>query len=478
MPRLSELLRQELSLDPEITTIAHDSRKVIAGSLFFAISGTAQDGAHYINDALNNGAVAVVGESAQSLNVPYVQVSNARLALAQAAALFYPNQPLHISAITGTNGKTSIADFCRQFWQMNGEKAASIGTLGWKGDTACLDDRFGASNTSPDPLLLQEGLQLLAENGVQHVALEASSHGLHQHRVSGAKITSAAFTNLSHDHLDYHKDMQSYLNAKLRLFSDLLPANATAIIHADDSYSNSFMEAARTRGHRVWSIGVHGDALHIESMQPVAEGIQAKLRLWDAHVDVTLPLFGAFQVSNALTALGLVVAEGLNPAAAISQLSKLQGVPGRLQHVADVSGARVFIDYAHTPDALHTILLTLRPHTTGKLHVLFGCGGDRDKTKRPEMGEIAAKQADVIVITDDNPRSEDAATIRNEILAAAPEATEIGDRAEAIAYAMNQLEPGDVLVVAGKGHEDYQIIGEQTLHFNDAEEIRKVANAL
>lgn len=477
MPLLSELLHQALSLDPEITSIAHDSRKVQPGSVFFAISGTAQDGAKYIDDALNNGAVAVVGESEASLQVPYVKVSNARLALAQASAAFYPTQPQHICAITGTNGKTSIADFCRQLWQMNGYKAASIGTLGWQGDTGFLDDRFGANNTSPDPLLLQEGLQVCADNGVHHVALEASSHGLDQYRVDGARITSAAFTNLSHDHLDYHKDMQHYMAAKRRLFSEVAPERTTAIIHADDSYSTAFIEASNARNHRVWTVGTHGKELHIASLEPVAEGIRTSLILWGEEHMLTLPLFGAFQVSNALCALGLVVAEGLEKATAIGQLEKLQGVPGRLQHVSDYNGARVFIDYAHTPDALHTILLTLRPHCEGKLHVLFGCGGDRDKTKRPEMGQIAAQHADVIIVSDDNPRSEDPAHIRKEILAACKGATEIADRGNAIAHAVQQLEPGDLLVVAGKGHEDYQIIGEQTLHFNDAEHIKEAVGS-
>ena len=477
MPLVSDLLALENLPALEVTSLAHDSRLVQARSLFFAIPGTAVDGTTFAAGAVKDGAVAVAAERDLALDVPTILVPNVRAALAEAAGKFYAEQPQHIAAITGTNGKTSIADFCRQLWQMDGQKAASIGTLGWNGDTAFLGEKFEAKNTSPDPLLLQQGLNQLAQHEVQHVALEASSHGLHQHRLDGAKITSAAFTNLSHDHLDYHPNMQAYFEAKMRLFTELLPQDGTAILHADDSYSSAAIELCRARGQRIWTVGTHGEELKILSLHPVAEGIRTELSLWgDAHT-ITLPLYGAFQVSNALCALGLVVAEGADADTAIANLEKLQGVPGRLQNVAQHKGALVFIDYAHTPDALHTILLTLRPHCEGKLHVVFGCGGDRDKTKRPEMGAIAAQHADRVIITDDNPRSEDAATIRKEILTACEGATEIGDRAEAIATATQALEPGDILVVAGKGHEDYQIIGTQTLHFNDAEEIRKVAQS-
>lgn len=469
MPLLSDVLGKK----PQ-----HDSRKVERGDVFVAIKGTAQDGTRFAPMAVEMGASAIVSESAiDTVDVPVIEVANARRALVELAAAYYTQQPQHIMAVTGTNGKTSVADFCRQFCAAAGEKSASIGTLGWNGDTTFLGDAFGANNTSPDPLLLHKGLQQLAEHDVQYAALEASSHGLDQIRLDGARITSAAFTNLSHDHLDYHKDMQHYLQAKLRLFAELLPEGAPAIIHADDGYSAKFIEVARARNHRITTVGTHGIDLRIDTLRPVAEGIATELECWGTKHTITLPLYGAFQVSNALVALGLVVAEGLDKDAAFATLPNLRGVPGRLQHIAEHNGALIFIDYAHTPDALQTILLTLRPHCEGKLHVVFGCGGDRDKTKRPEMGKVAARYADSAIVTDDNPRSEDAATIRSEIMAACPDATEIAGRAEAIAHAVQQLESGDVLVVAGKGHEDYQIIGEQTLHFNDAEQIREAVSS-
>ncbi len=454
--------------ETDVAGLTCDSRQVRPGFLFAAIPGSHADGRQFIADAVARGAVAVLAPPGTPADVSTLHDSNPRRRYALMAARFHQSQPASIAAVTGTNGKTSVVSFVRQMWTTLGRPAASIGTLGI--NAPHLQTTNGL--TTPDSADLHATLATLASQGVETLAMEASSHGLSQYRLDGVNVSLAAFTNLSHDHLDYHGTMADYQDAKARLFGEILNVDGTAVLNADDAAFDDLAGIVRKRGSRLLSFGRSGEDIRLEDVQPTAMGQRLKLRVMAQEFEIELPLPGYFQAENALCALGLVIAGGANPAAAVQALASLEGVPGRLQRIAETSGGGVvYVDYAHTPDALANVLKALRPHASGRLDVVFGCGGDRDRTKRPEMGRIACDRADRVIVTDDNPRSEDGAAIRAEILAACPSAREIGDRAAAIAAAVAECVTGDVLVVAGKGHETGQVIGTETHPFSDSAEI-------
>ena len=472
--KLADLPLENARFEPrfagvELNGIAADSRKVKPGDLFVAVPGTKADGLSFVPQALANGAAAIMAERKPELQaaIAFIETGNVRRALALAAAAFFPRQPATIAAVTGTSGKTSVAAFTRQIWAALGEQAASIGTVGLVSPNG---ETYG-SLTTPDPIELHRTLDRLAGEGVTHLALEASSHGLDQHRLDGVRIKAGAFTNLSRDHLDYHPTIEAYLAAKLRLFADLVVPSGAAVIDVDDCYAGPAVDAANKRGLNIISVGEKGDGIRL--VDGHIDGFAQRVTF--AHggraYDVKLPLVGAFQVHNAALAAGLVIATGGEPARVFAALEKLEGAKGRLERAGARNGAPIFIDYAHKPDALAKALAALRPYTTGKLTVVFGCGGDRDKGKRPLMGRIAAENAERVIVTDDNPRSEDPAAIRAAILAEAPGAIEIGDRGEAIRRAIEELKAGDVLLIAGKGHETGQIVGGRVVHFSDHEAV-------
>jgi UDP-N-acetylmuramoyl-L-alanyl-D-glutamate--2,6-diaminopimelate ligase len=460
----------------EVKGLGADSRTVSEGFVFFAVPGTKADGLNFVPEAIARGAMAIVAQR-RSENLPehvaFVQADDVRLALAQSAARFYPRQPRVICAITGTSGKTSVVAFARQIFAALGHRAASLGTLGVIAPSGAA---YG-SLTTPDPVSLHRTLDLLAGEGVTHLALEASSVGIMQRRLDATRITSAAFTNLSREHLDDHGTIENYLAAKLRLFDTLLAPGRSAVVDADGAASAQVIAACATRGLEVFSVGEKGRALRL--LEAHREGLASRLAIaFDGgRQEVKLPLAGAFQVSNALVAAGLAIVEGEAAPAVLAALETLEGAPGRLERVGARNGAPVFVDYAHKPDALEKVLQALRPVAAGRLIIVFGCGGDRDAGKRPIMGEVAARLADVAIVTDDNPRSEEPAAIRRAILAGAravagADLREIGDRAKAIAAGVAMLVPGDVLLVAGKGHETGQILGDRTLPFSDQQEVR------
>jgi UDP-N-acetylmuramoyl-L-alanyl-D-glutamate--2,6-diaminopimelate ligase len=467
---------RETAQRTEIAGLTADSRAVREGDLFAAIPGTRADGRDFIPDALARGARAVLAPQGTVLPdtdraVALVEATEVRSAFARMAAAFYGRQPAFVAAVTGTNGKTSVASFARQLWASAEVPAASLGTLGLV--PAGVADSPGAL-TTPDPAALHRCLAQLAEAGVQRLALEASSHGLDQARLDGLRVSAAAFTNLSQDHLDYHGTMAAYLAAKLHLFTHLLVDGGTAVVNADTPQAGEITAACRRRNLRVWSYGeAKGADLRLVSRQPTLAGQHLDLEVFGQRETVQLPLVGRFQAANALAALALVLASGLDRTAALAGLARLAGVSGRLQRVAETpAGGQIFVDYAHTPDALETVLQALRPHVGRRLVCIFGCGGDRDRGKRPLMGEIAQRLADLPIVTDDNPRSEDPVAIRRQILARAPEAREVDDRGRAIRAAIAELAEGDLLLIAGKGHETGQIVGDETLPFDDAEVAR------
>jgi UDP-N-acetylmuramoyl-L-alanyl-D-glutamate--2,6-diaminopimelate ligase len=450
----------------DIAGLAADSRKVKSGFLFIAIAGAKADGAHFAKQAATAGAVAVVAEQRPDglpSAVAFIQVDNARRALALASAKFYPRQPQTIAAVTGTSGKTSVAAFTRQIWSTLGFQSARIGTVGIVSPKG---ERYG-SLTTPDPVDLHHTLDQLAGEGVTHLALEASSHGLDQHRLDGVRIAAGGFTNLSRDHLDYHPTIEAYLAAKLRLFEDLIVDGGTAVVGIDDCYAGQVVDAARKRRLKIMTVGEQGEDIKLAggSIEGFAQVID--IAHGGRRYKVKLPLVGAFQVQNAVLAAGLAIATGAEPARTFVALEHLTGAKGRLELVGNRNGAPIFIDYAHKPDALKKALASLRPYARGKLTVVFGAGGDRDSGKRPIMGRVAVEGADKVIVTDDNPRSESPAAIRAAILADAPGAAEIGDRAEAIRKAIADLKSGDALLIAGKGHETGQIVGDRILPFSD-----------
>jgi UDP-N-acetylmuramoyl-L-alanyl-D-glutamate--2,6-diaminopimelate ligase len=449
----------------EIGGVTADSRAVKPGDLFVAISGNKTDGMRFAADAVKAGAVAIVSEQAGQggAGVPYILVPNARHALSLAASRLYPRQPGTIAAITGTSGKTSVAAFTRQIWESAGYAAASIGTIGIvspKGET------YG-SLTTPDPVDLHRTLDKLADEGVTHLAMEASSHGLDQHRLDGVRVSAGGFTNLSRDHLDYHPDLESYLRAKLRLFEDLIQPGGAAVISADHEQSQRVKAAAHARGLRVFTVGREGDDLRLVKSEIDGYAQSVTLQYEGKRHSLHLPLVGEFQIENALVAAGLAIVTGTKPDDVFAAMEDLEGAKGRLEFVGRRGQAPIFIDYAHKPDALSKTLEALRPYVKKRLILVFGAGGNRDPGKRPMMGAIAAQKADKVIVTDDNPRNEDPAVIRAAILAAAPGATEIADRGTAIRQSIASLENGDVLVIAGKGHESGQIVGDRVLEFSD-----------
>ncbi|WP_040301964.1 UDP-N-acetylmuramoyl-L-alanyl-D-glutamate--2,6-diaminopimelate ligase [Afipia clevelandensis] len=453
--------------DVAVTGLAVDSRAVKPGHVFFALAGVKTDGARFIDQAIAAGAVAVVSDRlpGSDSRVAFIAVPNPRRALALAAARFYPRQPQTIAAVTGTSGKTSVAVFTRQIWQQLGFDAASIGTIGLVSPKRTV---YG-SLTTPDPIALHRSLDEIAGEGITHLAFEASSHGLDQHRLDGVRVSAGAFTNLSRDHMDYHPTVEHYLAAKLRLFTDLVVDGGAAVIAADHDHSAAVIEAARVRKLRILTVGRNGDAIRL--LDVAVDGFAQKLTVEHGgkRYNVRLPLVGDFQIENAMVAAGLVIATGGGPVRVFAALENLQGAPGRLELVGERNGAPVFVDYAHKPDALAKALEALRPYTRRKLVVVFGAGGDRDAGKRPLMGAIAADNADTVIVTDDNPRSENPASIRAAIMAAAKGATDIADRNEAIRAAVAGLQQGDALLIAGKGHETGQIVGDKVLPFSDHE---------
>lgn len=457
--------------DLRIAGVSADSRKVEAGFLFAALSGTKTDGQKFLFDAAARGAVAaIVADGTPDLpGLALVRCANPRRLLALAAARFFDDQPDTIVAVTGTNGKTSVTVFVRQIWAEMGFRAASLGTIGIVGP----DGVTSLSHTTPDPVALQKAVAELAKSGVEHLAIEASSHGLVQNRLDGLLVSAGAFTNLTRDHLDYHKTLEDYLNAKMELFERLLPKGAPAVINADMPEADDIRARCVAAGLVPFMVGVEGTDIRILSRMESETDQLLTLQMTDGIFEVPLPLVGEFQASNAVVAAGLVIATGGEPSLVRHALASLRGATGRLELVGkSAEGARVFVDYAHTPDAIATALLALRSSTFGKLHIVFGCGGDRDKGKRPLMAAAAARHADVVYVTDDNPRTEDAAQIRREVMAGAPGAIEIADRGKAIALAVSGLAGGDVLLVAGKGHEPGQIIGTETRPFSDHDAAR------
>jgi UDP-N-acetylmuramoyl-L-alanyl-D-glutamate--2,6-diaminopimelate ligase len=469
MARLSDLLQRDLAADPEISGVTADSRKVQPGFLFVALPGSKADGRSFIPAAIKAGAAAVLApDDVAGLPAPVVHASDLRRAYALAARAFYGAQPKTCVAVTGTNGKTSVAVFCRQIFERLGRSSASMGTLGVRAGEEQLTP---PGLTTPDAADVSRLLAELASRGVTHLALEASSHGVDQRRLDGVDLTAAGFTNLTQDHLDYHGTMGAYRAAKLRLFETLLPRGGTAVLNADSDAYGAFAAAAVTHGQSVFSVGEAGQRLKLVDRQLVPDGQRLMLQAEGRAFDIRLPLAGAFQASNALVAAGLCVGAGESVETVLGALEHIQGAAGRLQRVGSGRrGGEAYVDYAHTPDGLETVLKALRPHARGKLIVVFGAGGDRDRGKRPLMGRAAAELADIAIVTDDNPRSEEPASIRAAILAAAPAAKEIGDRREAIRAASALLGEGDVLVVAGKGHEQGQIIGAETHPFDDVAE--------
>jgi UDP-N-acetylmuramoyl-L-alanyl-D-glutamate--2,6-diaminopimelate ligase len=477
--KLSVLAQQSLSLDPEIVAITPDSRAASPGALFAALAGTKTDGATYIAMAAEKGATAVLAaphaRSAIPDGVAAILDTNPRSRLAQMAARFYGPAPKTAVAVTGTNGKTSVANFVRQIWAYAGRDAASLGTVG----AITARGTLPLQHTTPDPVVLHDMLTKIAREGVTHLAIEASSHGLDQNRLDGMQIVAAGFTNLTRDHLDYHSSFEDYRFAKYRLFAEVLPPGGTAVLNAETEETLALTALARARGQRILTTGTASSDLALLSREPTGQGQRLHLR-WDGKsYNVALPLAGAFQASNVLVAAGLALASGTAAAPVFEALERLEGAPGRLEKVAALkNGAAIYVDYAHTPDAIETAIAALRPHTSGRLVIAFGCGGDRDPGKRPLMGAAASK-ADAVIVTDDNPRTEDAAAIRAAALkGVTARVREIGDRAQAIRAGIVDLRAGDVLIVAGKGHETGQTIGRETHHFNDAEEVRAAVQEL
>lgn len=484
--RLSALgLTPTRGQDVEITGLSLDSRMIERGHLFAALPGSNIHGASFIETAIEMQASAVLTDRAgaklaksalQGSECTLVVVEDPRAAFAHACALWFERQPDVVVAITGTNGKTSVASFTRQIWQLLGLEAVNIGTTGVEG-------AFSAPgiHTTPDPLTLHRVLGDMANAGVTHAAMEASSHGLDQRRMEGVQLAAAGFTNFTQDHLDYHGTMEAYFEAKARLFSELLSEDGTAVINIDDPHGADLVEACDAREIEVITVGHSNGAarLKITGLRMTETGQEVLFRWQGNQYKIALELIGSFQAMNVMVAAGLVIAAGEEAEAVFSVLPKLTGVRGRMQLAATRShGAPIFVDYAHTPDAVQTALQALRPHVMGRLVVVIGAGGDRDRGKRPLMGQAAADHADVVFVTDDNPRSEDPDGIRAEILQACPEAIEVADRAEAILRAVDNLSPGDALLIAGKGHETGQIVGDVVYPFDDVEQASVAVAAL
>ncbi len=473
--RLGSLVRDISgeSAEQTVTGFAIDHRKIAAGTIFGAFKGAKFNGEDYIDEAIAAGAIAIVAAPGAKVDgALHIPDANPRRAFAALAALFFTPFPTHIAAVTGTNGKTSTVELTRQLWRMAGHNAASIGTLG----VTTSGEQVSTGLTTPDIVTFLANMSGLAREGVSHVAFEASSHGLSQYRSEGVPVQVGAFTNLSRDHLDYHGDMDTYFNAKMRLFDAVVVDGGTAVIWADDAWSDKAVVHAKARDLSLITIGERGTGIRIVSRTPTQLGQTLELIVQGEAIKVKLPLIGAYQASNALMAAGIVLASGGKVDDVMGHLARLQPVRGRLERAAITrSGAPVYVDYAHTPDGLLAATAAMRPHTAGRLITVFGAGGDRDTGKRPEMGKVAVETSDITIVTDDNPRSEDPASIRAAIMAGAPGATEIGDRRSAIAHAIGLAGAGDIILIAGKGHEQGQIVGDRILPFDDVQVARECA---
>ena len=466
--------------EAQVTGFAIDHRKVAPGNVFGAFQGAVVNGEAFIPAAVSAGAVAVVARPrARVEGAAHIADPIPRRAFARLAAQFFRPVPETIVAVTGTNGKTSTVEMTRQIWRMCGERAASIGTLG----VTTPDESVSTGLTTPDIVTFLSNMSGLAREGVTHVAYEASSHGLSQYRNEGLPVAAGAFTNLSRDHLDYHADMEDYFAAKMRLFGEVVSDGGAAVIWADDEWSGRVLQVVRQRGLRLFTVGEHGDDICLLGREPTHLGQELEIEIGGENKVIMLPLIGAYQVTNALTAAGLVLATGGDPARVVDALGRLQPVRGRLERAAiALSGAPVYVDYAHTPDALAAAIEALRPHVEGRLIIVFGAGGDRDQGKRGPMGRVATELADLVIVTDDNPRGEDAAAIRAAVLAGGgPGAREIADRRTAIAAAIAEAGKDDIVLIAGKGHEQGQIVGAgdamRVLPFDDVTVARECAAA-
>lgn len=468
--------------DMIIAGLSSDSRTIRPGFLFAAFPGAKTKGEDYIEQAIQNGAVAILAQPGTILpksagGIVLIEDPNPRRRFARMASKFFNQQPENTVAVTGTNGKTSVASFCRQIWDYLGKSSASLGTLGIEAPQLdWTQPASGYNLTTPDSVTLHQELSDLAKAGVTHLAMEASSHGLDQYRIDGVQLSAVGFTNLTRDHLDYHGSMGAYFNAKARIYSEVLPSGSVAVINGDSEYAARLEDICVTFGHQVILYGKKGRDITLISQTPTETGQTLVINVFGKKYTVDFPVAGTFQAANILCALGMTIGLEEDPKKYpkyIEALSHVTGVRGRLEQVAQhPNGALIYVDYAHTPDALENALAALRPHTRNKLHVVFGCGGDRDAGKRPLMGAIAAKLADKVIVTDDNPRTENPKRIRQEVLAGAPHAVEIADRRQAIEAAVQSLKPGDILVVAGKGHEQGQIIDRVMHPFDDATEVR------
>ena len=459
--------------DSKVTGFALDHRKVAPGNVFGAFRGSRFNGEDFIAEAVKRGAVAVVARiEALVEGVPHLSADEPRKLFAELAARFYAPYPETIVAVTGTNGKTSTVELTRQLWRMAGHRSASIGTLG----VTTADDQVSTGLTTPDIVTFLSNVAGLKRMGISHVAYEASSHGLDQYRAEGVPVKAAAFTNFSRDHLDYHPSMDAYFAAKMRLFDEVVEAGGTAVVWTGDAKSAEVVDHARRRGLKLITVGPQAETIDLVSRASTPLGQQLLLRHEGKEHKLALPLIGAYQMNNVLTAAGLMLATGGDWATTLSGMARVAPVRGRLERaVISRSGAPVYVDYAHTPDAIEAAIAALRPHVEGRLITVLGAGGDRDEGKRPEMGAVAARLSDLVIVTDDNPRSEDPATIRKAVLAGAPDAIEVGDRRAAIAEAIAMAKAGDIVLVAGKGHEQGQIVGDLVLPFDDVTVARECA---
>ncbi|UOA14297.1 MULTISPECIES: UDP-N-acetylmuramoyl-L-alanyl-D-glutamate--2,6-diaminopimelate ligase [Sulfitobacter] len=483
VPLSSLGLTARAGANPMITGIAVDSREVREGTLFAAMPGSRVHGAEFIQYALRMGAVAVLTDAAGAKlaaeelagsDAALVVSDSPREALARTAALWFGGQPATMIAVTGTNGKTSVSTFVRQIWVEMGLPAVNLGTTGVEGAWAA-----PLAHTTPEPITLHRTLAEAAQNGITHAAMEASSHGLDQRRLDGVTLKAAGFTNFTQDHLDYHETFEAYFAAKAALFARVLPEDGTAVVNIDDEKGVDIAAIARARGCEVITVGRDGGDLHLQGQRFDATGQDLRFSWRGKTYQKRLNLIGGFQGDNVLLAAGLVIACGADPQEVFDTLPHLTTVRGRMQLAATRdNGAAVFVDYAHTPDAVATALAAMRPHVMGRLVAIVGAGGDRDRAKRPLMGQAATENADMVIVTDDNPRSEDPASIRAAVLGGAPDAMEVGDRAEAILRGVDALEPGDALLIAGKGHETGQTVGDDVLPFDDVEQASVAVAAL
>ena len=462
--------------EQSITGFAIDHRKIAPGNIFGAFRGAKFNGEEFIEAAVAAGAIAIVAlPEARVEGAVHVADEEPRRLFAQMAARYFTPTPTHVAAVTGTNGKTSIAELTRQLWRMDGYNSASIGTLG----VTTADDQVKTGLTTPDIVTFLSNMSGLAREGVSHAIFEASSHGLSQYRTEGLPVQVGAFTNLSRDHLDYHGDMDSYFEAKMRLFDEVVWSDGSAVIWADDDpWSGKAIQRATDRGLELLTVGEKGTTLQLVSQTPTHLGQVLMVKAGGKTHRIALPLIGAYQAANILCAAAIVLATGGQLENIFDHMQRVQPVRGRMERaVITRAGAPVYVDYAHTPDALRAAIEALRPHVTGRLITVFGAGGDRDKGKRPEMGRIAVEMSDHVIVTDDNPRSEDPATIRAEILAAATGAENVADRRAAIARAIEMAGPRDIILLAGKGHEQGQIVGDRVIPFDDVEVARECAGA-